>query len=81
MHGWFLLDERLEDTHLDGKEDVDGADDVVVLREDGPGAVNHGVGRRPLLAKVHHCTPANASAGQCFPLGWRDLQTALKHRA
>ena len=41
-------------TYLDGKEDVGGADDVVVLREDGPGAVNHGVGRRALLAKMHH---------------------------
>ncbi len=40
--------------HLDGKEDVDGADDVVVLREDGAVAVDHRVGRRPLLAKVHH---------------------------
>ena len=40
--------------YLDGKEDVGGADDVVVLREDGPGAVDHGVGRRALLPEVHH---------------------------
>ncbi len=25
-----------------------------MLREDGPGAVDHGVGRRALLAEVHH---------------------------
>ncbi len=41
-------------THLDGKEDIDGADDIVLLREDSARAVNHGVRRRPLLAKVHN---------------------------
>lgn len=40
-------------THLDGEEDVDGADDVVLLREDGARAIDHGVWRRALLAKVH----------------------------
>ena len=67
-------------THLDGEEDVDGADDVVVLREDGPGAVDHGVGGRPLLAKVHHCTPAHASAGQCVLLRAKILQIVCQHR-
>lgn len=42
-------------THLDGKEDVDSADDIVLLREDSTRAVDHGVRRRALLAKVHDC--------------------------
>ena len=41
-------------TYLDGKEDIDGADDVVVLSEDGAGAVDHRVRRRALLAEMHH---------------------------
>ena len=40
--------------HLDGKEDIYSANDIVVLCEHGPGAVNHGVRRRALLAKVNH---------------------------
>jgi hypothetical protein len=39
--------------HLDSEEHVDSADDVVVLREDRALAVNHGVWRGALLAKVH----------------------------
>lgn len=41
-------------THLDGIQDVDGANDVVVLCEHGALAVNHGVGRGALLAEVDH---------------------------
>ena len=40
--------------HLDGKEDIYSADDIVVLCEHGPGAIDHGVRRRALLAKVDH---------------------------
>ena len=68
-----LLEEPLE-THLDGEEDIDRADDIVVLREHCAGAVDHGVGRRPLLAEVHHCMRASASARQCFPLRQDDCR-------
>ena len=43
---------RLGGELLDREQDVDGADDVVVLGVDGPGAVDHRVGRGTLLAKV-----------------------------
>jgi hypothetical protein len=38
----------------DGEEQVEVADDVVDLRVDGVVAVDHRIGRRPLLAEVHH---------------------------
>ena len=42
-------------TYLDGKHDIDGSNDVVVLGVDGARPVNHGVGGAPLLPKVHNC--------------------------
>lgn len=39
---------------LDGKQDIDGANDVVVLGEDSTVAVDHGVGGAALLSKVDH---------------------------
>ena len=47
--------------HLDGKHDVDGSNDVVVLGVDCASPVNHGVGGAPLLPKVHHCIRLEAS--------------------
>ena len=52
--------EKVQSGNLDGKHDIDGADDVVVLGVDGACAVNHGVGRAALLAKVHHVLRAEA---------------------
>jgi len=39
---------------LNGKHNVNVANDVVVLGEDSPLAVDHGVGGAALLAKVHN---------------------------
>ena len=41
-------------TDLDGKHDIDGANDIVVLCVDGACSVDHGVGRAALLPKVDH---------------------------
>ena len=40
--------------HLDGKEHINGSDDIVVLRVDSPGPVNHGVRCTALLSKMYY---------------------------
>ena len=42
-------------TYFDGKHDIDGSDDIVVLGIDGPRPVNHGVRGTSLLSKMHNC--------------------------
>mmetsp|Transcript_33118 Transcript_33118/g.55486 ORF Transcript_33118/g.55486 Transcript_33118/m.55486 type:complete len:277 (+) Transcript_33118:1036-1866(+) len=53
-HGAQLHQVALGGVVLDGVEGVDGAHDVVGLGEDTLLAAEHGVGRGPLLAEVHH---------------------------
>jgi len=43
----------LRDQFADGVEQVERADDVVHLGEDGVAPVDHGVRRRPLLGEVY----------------------------
>mmetsp|Transcript_38901 Transcript_38901/g.110107 ORF Transcript_38901/g.110107 Transcript_38901/m.110107 type:complete len:231 (+) Transcript_38901:767-1459(+) len=53
-HGAELHQVAVRADFLDSVHDVDVADDVVVLGEDGVGAVNHGVGGAALLSEVHN---------------------------
>ena len=62
---------------LDGVQHVDGAHDVVGLCVNRVLAVNHGVGGRALLAKVHHRVGLEGLAGKGrgrdagMHVGWR----------
>lgn len=53
-HGPELHEVAILSELLDREEHVEGPDHVVVLREDGPRAVDHGVRSRALLAEVDH---------------------------
>jgi len=60
-------------SHLDRKQDVDRADDIVVLGVHRPRPVDHGVGRRPLLAKVDDGVRRKVADGCPQELKVRDI--------
>ena len=74
------IPEIVQSGNLDGKHDVDGADDVVVLGVDGACTVDHGVGRAALLAKMHHMLRAEAAEHLAQELKIADVAHLQLHR-